>query len=408
MTTPAGAESTHKPPTQSERNALAADRARIAELKAEILELELALSSMMEEDKLLQDRLDAYTYPVLILPNEIVSEIFVHFLPVYPKTPPVIGRTSPNVLSQICRKWRGIALSAPALWRGITLSLRNGKRLDQKLRLLESWLQRSGSCLLSIKMDFGHDPVDNGAVGPFTRAITAHSIRWEHLQIHSLDLLLPSNIISLPFLRTLSTLTTRNSDTGPLHAAPLLRNVALFLWGEHDISLCPWSQLTTFTANFIPPHHCLYFFTQAVNLVSCSLHIDPKKKDHGVQTSRHAVTLPHLQTLILEGSFTSDVPWVFLDFFTLPALQKFQIGARLLQGDPIGLLKSLISRSGCSIQELYLTRVLVHPPLESYRIALPTVGFISFDGIVMDSPWHVPWHEEIEEDDQGGSSDESV
>ncbi|KAJ7707230.1 hypothetical protein B0H16DRAFT_1393315, partial [Mycena metata] len=116
-------ESINGPPTQSQRLSLAADRARIAVIKAKILELE-------RENDLLQDRLDAYTYPVLNLPNELVSEIFIHFLPVYPDPPPIIGRASPNVLGQVCRKWREITFQTPALWRAIALSLRNGKRLD--------------------------------------------------------------------------------------------------------------------------------------------------------------------------------------------------------------------------------------------------------------------------------------
>ncbi|KAJ7023452.1 hypothetical protein C8F04DRAFT_1240177 [Mycena alexandri] len=95
-------ESTHGPPTQSERNALADDRVRIADVKAKILELEHALSSLREEKELLQGRLDAYTYPVLTLPNEIAAET------VYPQTPPFIGRSFPSVLGQICSKWREI------------------------------------------------------------------------------------------------------------------------------------------------------------------------------------------------------------------------------------------------------------------------------------------------------------
>ncbi|KAJ7742598.1 hypothetical protein B0H16DRAFT_1021466 [Mycena metata] len=125
MTTQAGAESTHKPLTQSERNAFSANRARIADIKAKMLELEgtmieleRTLSSLNEENTLLQDRLDVYTYPVLILPNEIVSEIFVHFLPVFPEPPPMIGGTSPNVLGQICRKWREISFEHPRALEG--------------------------------------------------------------------------------------------------------------------------------------------------------------------------------------------------------------------------------------------------------------------------------------------------
>ncbi len=90
-----------EPPTASQRAALAVDRARIAHLDAKISELESALKSLKAERQLAQHRLDAYTYPVLTLPNEIVSEIFVHFLPLYPNCAPLIGSRSPYQLCQI-------------------------------------------------------------------------------------------------------------------------------------------------------------------------------------------------------------------------------------------------------------------------------------------------------------------
>ncbi|KAJ6560151.1 hypothetical protein B0H19DRAFT_945240, partial [Mycena capillaripes] len=66
-----------------------------------------------------QERLNSFKYPVLTLPAEIISEIFVHFLPIYPSCPPLTGFLSPTLLTQICRKWRHIALTTPALWRAI-------------------------------------------------------------------------------------------------------------------------------------------------------------------------------------------------------------------------------------------------------------------------------------------------
>ncbi|KAJ7722796.1 hypothetical protein B0H16DRAFT_1737525 [Mycena metata] len=101
MALQAGTESRHRQPTQSERNSLAADRAHIAVIDAKIMELKRSLSLLNKERGLLQDRLGTYTYPVLTLPDEIVSEIFIHFLPVYPETPSLIGRSSPNLLGQI-------------------------------------------------------------------------------------------------------------------------------------------------------------------------------------------------------------------------------------------------------------------------------------------------------------------
>ncbi|KAJ7742585.1 hypothetical protein B0H16DRAFT_1563054 [Mycena metata] len=333
--------SAHRPPTASAT--VAANGPRIADAKGKILELE-------------------YSPPVLTLPTEIVSEIFVHFLP-YPKTPSFTGRSSPNVLGQICSNWREIALSTPSLWRAITLHLWNGRRLDQKLRLLEIWLQRSGSRLLSIRI---YGALDGN---PFAHAIAAHSDRWEHLRIDAL------NDIDLP-IPTFSAI--------PPHTfSPLLRSVAVSYWGAHCLRVLPWSQLTALTTGgVISPYHCL---VRAHNLVYCKLCIEPKAHQGFIITPEDAIALPRLETLIFEWASSSDVSWIFLDLLTLPALQRLQIGQSCRRGDPdlVGLLQSLISRSGCSIQELYVAPTDPHLeaytipiPLELYRIALPTAGSI--------------------------------
>ncbi|KAJ7917678.1 hypothetical protein B0H13DRAFT_2657737, partial [Mycena leptocephala] len=63
---------------------LDADRSRVADISAQILDLERSISALRIEKTQAQERLDSYKYPVLTLPNEIVSEIFIHFLPPYP------------------------------------------------------------------------------------------------------------------------------------------------------------------------------------------------------------------------------------------------------------------------------------------------------------------------------------
>ncbi|KAJ6479467.1 hypothetical protein C8R47DRAFT_1019155, partial [Mycena vitilis] len=57
--------------------------------------------------------------PVLTLPTETISEIFIQFFPSYPSRPPLTGNLSPRLLTQICRSWRQIALTTPSIWRAI-------------------------------------------------------------------------------------------------------------------------------------------------------------------------------------------------------------------------------------------------------------------------------------------------
>ncbi|KAJ7667265.1 hypothetical protein B0H17DRAFT_836591, partial [Mycena rosella] len=54
-------------------------------------------------------------YPVLTLPPEIVSQIFVNCLPIHGRVRPS-PTTAPLTLTQICHHWREIALSTSALW----------------------------------------------------------------------------------------------------------------------------------------------------------------------------------------------------------------------------------------------------------------------------------------------------
>ncbi|KAF7343913.1 F-box domain-containing protein [Mycena venus] len=104
------------------RSDMEADRIRLRDIDAQILDLERSLSTLRAQRKVVHERLESYKYPVLTLPNEIVSEIFVHFLPIYPDPPPFFGSLSPTTLTHICRKWRDIAISTPTLWKAIKLS----------------------------------------------------------------------------------------------------------------------------------------------------------------------------------------------------------------------------------------------------------------------------------------------
>ncbi|KAF8152014.1 hypothetical protein K438DRAFT_1433339, partial [Mycena galopus ATCC 62051] len=54
-------------------------------------------------------------YPVLTLPNEVISMIFVHCLPAHGRVRPS-PRRAPLLLAQICTLWREIALSTGQLW----------------------------------------------------------------------------------------------------------------------------------------------------------------------------------------------------------------------------------------------------------------------------------------------------
>ncbi|KAJ7704548.1 hypothetical protein B0H17DRAFT_1193755 [Mycena rosella] len=292
--------------TESAASERAVDRARAEGLEAQILELQHTPGALQQEKDLVQGRLNAYRYLVLTLPNEIVSEIFVHFLPVYPHSPPLIGPRSPALLGQVCRKWRDIALSTPELWRAVRLTLNKKRRREQQLRLLETSLERSGSCRLSIELCFKSNDADSGT--------------WE-----------------LPFLQTIA---------------------------RHLL-----------TVEWIAGDQLMDVLRYAANLVFCQASF----YDLGVgQQPRKDVVLPSLETLILSKSSRSNPRLGGLVLLTLPALRRLQVAEPFLQPDPISTLVSLVSKSGCILQELCITHS--HLSRDMYQTALPSVASFIFNG----------------------------
>lgn len=96
--------------------------------------------------------------PALVLPDELLSNIFNHCLP-YVSTPreiqyghPVIDPFHPHPhsvrrsLTQVCRTWRTVATNTPSLWTTIVL----GRSLKWDIDNLEKWLRYSRSCLLDV------------------------------------------------------------------------------------------------------------------------------------------------------------------------------------------------------------------------------------------------------------------
>ncbi|KAJ7612323.1 hypothetical protein DFH06DRAFT_1243631 [Mycena polygramma] len=358
--------------TASERAALAADRARISEIDLRIPELEASLKALQREKQLVQDRLDAYTYPVLSLPSEITSEIFVHFLPAYPKAPPPTGPFSPYQLCQICRQWRDIAVATPALWRTISLSLRETKNVNHAGHLLRTLLERSGSCLLSLEL--ASEENFHWQLAQFGRAITNHSAQLEHLTVYARPLDgFPEGDLSLPYLRTLKLGRGSENSVTTFLAAPLLRKVKLQAYHDTPRSIFPWSQLTVLSVGRIRISSCVYILSQLVNVTTCHFMLDASFESAHVELSHTPVTLPHLETLVLENVPHHLTFIDILDTLTLPALRRLQVPVSLS-----GPLESLVSRSRCYLEVLCIPNS--SPIIRfKYRSTFPSVPTFIFE-----------------------------
>ncbi|KAJ6589381.1 hypothetical protein B0H19DRAFT_1226915 [Mycena capillaripes] len=340
---------------------LDADRAHIADLEIQMLGIGSPPSALQIERMLAQERLDSYKYPVLTLPTEITSEIFIHFLPVYPLCPPLTGSFSPNLLTQICRTWREIALTTPALWRSIILY---GDDAPSVVRHVRMWLDRSGCYPLSIRVeDVGNRRVD---IAKVLAVVVPHHTRWEHVDLRLSLSHIPTIHVPMPLLRHLD---LRLPDTSEpcvftFHEMPLLRTVSLNYTAAKSITL-PWAQLTSLRLKNVAPCEYVPLLRQTLNLVRCDLDTfnDGELDMHGLN-----IRLPYLESLTFKGEPVLGC----LEIFVVPTLRRLEIPELFLAPNPIEALASLVSRSGCELQEVCIMGSRLPP--DSYHQAFPILN----------------------------------
>ncbi|KAJ7871576.1 hypothetical protein B0H13DRAFT_2554310 [Mycena leptocephala] len=353
---------------------LEADRARVADLEAQISHLERSLSALREEKMLAQERLDSYKYPVLTLPNETVSGIFMHFLPPYPLCPPLTGLLSPTLLTHICRRWQEIALSTPALWRAIG-SYRYHIPVEIKAHIFDLWLKRSRFCPLSLRVE-----AETG-VAAILAVVAPHRARWEHLELDNLS---PSHLpiingrkiatgATVSLLRHLDLQICESPaiDVLAFRVMPLLRSVIL---NDHSLNvILPWAQLMSLTLVRVYPRESVPVLQKTSNLVRCQLELCV---DHGNDQPGPDIPLPCLESLTLADAGSGPVI-DFLETFIVPALRRLEIPEGFLGPNPIDSVTGFVSKSRCKLAELHIDgpRSL---PKQSYRKAFPSIRKFSF------------------------------
>ncbi|KAF7343916.1 F-box domain-containing protein [Mycena venus] len=351
------------------RSDMEADRKRLSDIDAHILELERSLSALLAEKEVVRERLDSYRYPVLTLPNEIVSEIFVHFLPPYPDCPPLLGFLSPTMLTHICRKWRGVALATPMLWRAIKFS-DPFITYQRQVQIYDLWIRRSGSFPLSVVMDNYCFAVSAEMIP----AIVAHRARWEHLKFYLHSLSCPMTDGPMPLLCHLDLSTTKMDEDVTFHEVPLLRAVILTGCYTSRITL-PWVQLTSLTLNNVDPGQCVPILQQTASLVHCHLLLQMYVGSKFFHPPN--IMLPCLESLTFNRH--CDPLTKFLDCFIVPALRRLEVPEPYLGSTPIQSLELFISKSGRGLQDVCIIEARrVHE--DSYRTAFPSIPNFSFPG----------------------------
>ncbi|KAJ7933061.1 hypothetical protein B0H13DRAFT_1700924 [Mycena leptocephala] len=350
---------------------LEAESAQVTVPETPILALERSLSAIRIEEVQAQERLDSYKYPVLTLPSEIVSEIFIHFLPIYPLCPPLTGILSPTLLTRICRQWREISLATPMLWRAISCHY-NDIPVERQVQILIIWLRRSRGCPLSIQIDH-----ETRHVPEILAAAIPHLARWDVIKLHLSPSHFPTINCPMPLLRELHLSLEGDPDPDVIAfgEAPQLRTVILEGYATTLSVNLPWTQLASLTLDGVYRSEYVVILPRTPNLRRCKLVIIFEFND---ATPPHDITLRYLDSLTLdiEGELT---PTHYPDIFLVPALRTLRISEPVLGPSPIDALTSFLSKSGCKPRKVHIGGERSFSR-RMYRDAFPTMSLkFSFD-----------------------------
>ncbi|KAJ7193770.1 hypothetical protein GGX14DRAFT_587510 [Mycena pura] len=239
-------------------------------------------------------------------------------------------------------------------------------------RAAKTWLVRSGSCPLSIKIKSFVEGVKKEAL------ILSHRSRWECVVIDiPWDSRFLPDIASYPLLRQLD-ITGRFDNPSPelspgftFSDAPSLRTATL---GDFDYpsGFLPWHQLTSLCLVSKTPAECTDVLKETINLINCRLIIARYSE------GEVGVNLPRLESLALEH-FLHCPTTCTITTFVVPSLRRLRIADVFIRPDPVGKLSSLIGKSGCKLQELCIIGDLSITKKNVYREAFPSISNLSFD-----------------------------
>ncbi|KAJ6466405.1 hypothetical protein C8R45DRAFT_877152 [Mycena sanguinolenta] len=324
------ADNANRIPAQND-SATASHRAALAEIQAEITRFKTYsanyISALEKKQEEVKAKLEAIVYPVLSLPPEITSRIFVECLP--DRGASALVGSAPLLLMRVCRRWKDIALSTPQLWSSLCIESCSGDKIMVRrgtFRGLETWFSRAGECPLSLDMRFNRQKVSD----------------LEQLDLSSFYPRLCRLHASLP-----------DADIKDIMKnAPLLAE--LHWWPQSsgnviDLHGFTSNTITTLRIDSFDPLSAVEFITIIQNFpalcdLTCNVKVKPDERRH-----TPPLTFPGLSSLCLFGRWEyAALPIYVLELLTLPHLGTLRCES-FLEPD---VVIPFLTRSNCVIRML--------------------------------------------------------
>ncbi|KAK7470083.1 hypothetical protein VKT23_001524 [Stygiomarasmius scandens] len=167
---------------------------KLQHLDFEIIRSETTLARLKRERRDVEKYVKAHQRllsPIVRLPSEILSEIFVCCLP-EDRHPTCSASNAPLSLGLVCQRWREVCLSTPRLWSSVhvvipmndgadSIALTNARIKKRRLGV-ESWLERSGLLPLSFSI-YGKNLYGGGEeVEQLFQCFTRRIHRWKSVE----------------------------------------------------------------------------------------------------------------------------------------------------------------------------------------------------------------------------------
>lgn len=299
-----------------------------------------------------------------IIPVEILSEIFLHCANGIMDYLNTID--TPLLVSNICKKWRAVALSTPRLWSRIFICISEAGAASQG-SLMETWMARSGACALTIFL-FWEEPTRSTS-HPAVEAMVRHCTRWQNMSIfmpsYAFDSL-GTVTNQLPLLRELSLGTGDRlpdpSTRAMFQHAPQLHSFECVNFSPFQF-LVPWCQLREIPVLSAPLKQCLQVISRSSVLEEATL----------IPLQSPSVDLPATQSAtVVRLTLLSD-PWnlnvlvtPFFESLSAPKLVSLKL-VELRFVDWLPLPTFLSKSTALSVLELRRTYIQPHAFIHCLR-----------------------------------------
>ncbi|KAJ7650062.1 hypothetical protein FB45DRAFT_1050144 [Roridomyces roridus] len=368
-------------------------------LDAEIEGARSVLKHLLTERDETRDDLEvhrALLSPIRRVPPEVLGEIFMHCLPSDTYITPAADQF-PLLLTQISSNWRSVALATPALWTSIAVKLSTTACTPQ-LPLVEEWIARSGSCLLSFQIaeSIRKDYYEAGMItsSSVLELYAPHYNQWQNIRLEYMDWRIDTGFASLPCAEPPKMLES-------LHLArdfwrPNERDQLSLMLSAPRLRDCTWISNTDLGKTFHAPFPQLsrlflerplisddfmHILREGVNLEACQFFVLASSASNLPPVSSTAT--PEILVLrhnLRSLDITADLFGRLFTQLELPnlteiSIRRFDIVPHHVSVWPHAEFMALLARSKCELEMLSLTDMDITPGdmVDCLRYTSPTL-----------------------------------